>query len=71
MQTRTLLLAQFFISTLMALLMTGLFSFVELGLTQIWAQVWLEHFLTAWPIAFILSLVVSNLSFWMATRLTA
>lgn len=72
MQTakKTLILAQLFISCMMAFLMTGLFSFIELGLTQTWLMTWLHHFAVAWPIAFLLSLVVGNLGFKMAIKLT-
>ncbi len=63
----TILLAQAVISCLMALMMTFLFSIlVAEGLTPGWPLRWLEHFLAAWPVAFVLSLFVGPLSFRLA-----
>lgn len=68
---QTLILAQIFISLMMAFLMTGIFSFVELGMNQEWLYTWAKHFVVAWPIAFILSLFVSNLGFKLAIKVTS
>ena len=68
--TKTIILAQVFISCMMAFLMTGIFSFLSLGATQQWLHAWPRAFMTAWPIAFVLSLGVGKLSFRMATALT-
>ena len=68
---QTIILAQALISCLMAFLMTGIFTFVEFGLTQEWAAVWLRNYIVAWPVAFVLSLVVSHQCIKLAIRLTA
>ncbi|WP_432463448.1 DUF2798 domain-containing protein [Agarivorans sp. QJM3NY_33] len=68
---KTIIIAQFLISLMMAFLMTGIFSFIELGFNAQWLSIWLERFLLAWPIAFLLSLVVSKVSFGIALKLTA
>jgi len=70
MQRRTLIIAQLLISFKMALLMTGIFSFIPMGLSMEWLKTWAEHFITAWPIAFVLSMLVSRSSFSMAMYLT-
>ncbi|KHT62644.1 major facilitator superfamily permease [Photobacterium gaetbulicola] len=68
---QTLIIAQIFISFMMAFLMTGIFSFIELGLTKVWLYTWMKHFITAWPIAFVLSIFVGNLGFKFANRVTS
>jgi hypothetical protein len=67
--TKTIILAQIFISLQMALLMTGIFSFLELGLTYQWVSVWGGRFIVAWPIAFVLSLVTSRVAFALALKI--
>ena len=64
----TILLAQVFISCLMALMMTFLFSILLQGFPEGWALIWLRNWLTAWPVAFLLSLGVGPLSFKLAFR---
>lgn len=66
----TLILAQALISLMMAFLMTGIFGFIENGHASNWISIWLKHFITAWPIAFVLSLVVSRIAFTLAVKLT-
>lgn len=66
----TLILAQALISLMMAFLMTGIFGFIENGHEANWVSIWFKHFITAWPIAFILSLVVSRIAFALAVKLT-
>ncbi|PMH43258.1 MFS transporter [Vibrio sp. 10N.286.49.B3] len=68
---QTLITAQALISLMMAFLMTGIFSFLELGFSAVWLEVWMSHFIVAWPIAFILSLFVSKIAFKAAIKLTA
>ena len=66
-QTKKLIiLAQVFISGLMAFLMSGIMSCLHMGFTAIWLEVWSSTFLIAWPIAFALSLIVGPISFKMA-----
>ncbi|MGL5737804.1 MAG: DUF2798 domain-containing protein [Plesiomonas shigelloides] len=67
----TLIIAQLFISLMMACLMTGIFSLLELGFSLTWLHTWAKHFLLAWPVAFCLSLVVGNIGFKLAEKVTA
>lgn len=62
----TIILAQVFISCMMAFLMTLIFTGVPLGFGEGWVVEWLRRFITAWPVAFLLSLVVGPLSFRLA-----
>ncbi len=64
----TVILAQVFISCLMAFLMTGIFTAIPSALAPGWVGIWLTRFATAWPIAFVLSMAVGPLSFWLARR---
>ena len=64
--TKTIIIAQIFISCMMAFLMTGIFSFLSLGPTILWLQAWSGAFIEAWPIAFVLSLGVGKLAFKLA-----
>lgn len=64
----TVILAQVFISCLMAFLMTGIFTAIPAALAPGWVGIWLTRFATAWPIAFVLSMAVGPLSFWLARR---
>lgn len=65
---RLILIAQFFISAMMACLMTGIFGFLHLGASAAFVAEWLRSFLTAWPIAFGLSLMVGPVAFRLAYR---
>lgn len=67
--TRTVLIAQALISLMMAFLMTGIFCFLSMGLDPAMPQRWMLNFVTAWPIAFCLSIPVSKLAFGLAFRL--
>jgi len=67
---KTVLVGQALISFMMALLMTGFFSFLELGPTAVWLDMWWRSFVAAWPVAFCLSVPVSKLAFTVAIRLT-
>ncbi len=62
----TMILAQAFISLLMAFLMTAIFTAFPMHFEPGWIWVWLTRFVRAWPIAFALSLIVGPLSFRMA-----
>ncbi|MEI8631010.1 DUF2798 domain-containing protein [Vibrio sp. PP-XX7] len=68
---KTILIAQFLISLIMAFLMTGIFSLIDLGFGYQWLSIWAERFILAWPVAFCLSLIVSKFSFSIALRVTA
>lgn len=70
MNPKTIVIAQFFISGMMAFMMTGFFGFLHLGLTSEWVGEWAHAFVIAWPVAFVLSLGVGKLGFVIATRIT-
>lgn len=69
MDKTTVILAQLLISLLMALAMSGIMSAMAMGLTAEWLSIWPRQFLTAWPIAFVLSTLASRIAFPMAVRL--
>lgn len=66
---KTIVLAQLFISGMMAFLMTRLFGFLHLGLTPLWLSEWANAFIIAWPVAFVLSLGVGRAGFSLAQRI--
>ena len=68
MNYKILLLAQFLISFMMAALMSGIMSLIALGPTVEWLHGWPREFITAWPIAFVLSLLTSRMAFAIAHR---
>ena len=49
--TRTVLIAQVFISCMMAGLMTGIFGALKSGLTPEFLALWGHSFIVAWPLA--------------------
>ncbi len=61
-----IVLAQFFIAFMMALLMTGIFTAFPMHFASGWIGLWMNRFLTAMPIAFVLSLAVGPLAFKMS-----
>ncbi len=65
----TVLLAQFFIALFMAFLMTGIFTAIPTGFAPGWVVIWLQRFIVAMPIAFVLSLGVGPLAFFLASRI--
>ena len=70
MQPKPILLtAQLIISGLMALMMSGIMHLLHAGVHPGMVQAWLMTFLTAWPIAFVLSLGVGPLAFRLAYAL--
>lgn len=66
---KTVVLAQAIISFTMALLMSGYATCLQFGFSLQWLQVWAMAFVTAWPVAFCLSLVVGKLGFALAQRI--
>ncbi len=66
---KTLLLAQVFITFMMAASMSGIMSLLALGPTSQWLHAWPGQFAMAWPIAFVLTMVVSRLGFGLAVRI--
>ena len=47
-------------SCLMAFMMSGLLTFINIGLDNDLLQRWLQGFLIAWPIAFVLVLLLAQ-----------
>lgn len=66
---KTLFLAQLFITFMMALSMSGIMSLLQLGPTAEWLTIWPRQFIVAWPIAFLLTMVISRLGFALAHRI--
>nr|WP_172330313.1 DUF2798 domain-containing protein [Mangrovicoccus sp. HB161399] len=62
----TLITAQVFISTMMAFLMTGIFTALPMRFGDGWIAAWMQRFALAWPVAFVLSLGVGPLAFRLA-----
>ncbi|KKB78131.1 hypothetical protein VW35_12540 [Devosia soli] len=69
MSKKTIILAQVFISFSMALSMSGIMGFIALGADVL--AVWPRSFIIAWPIAFVVSQILTPLSFKLANMLTA
>ena len=63
---KVIIVAQLFISGMMALFMSGVMSVIHMGLTAQWFAQWGPNFLTAWPIAFVASMVVGPIGFALA-----
>ncbi len=57
MNKRFALLAQIFMTFMMAATMSGLMSLFHAGFTLEWLQGWPLQFVIAWPIAFCLTMV--------------
>lgn len=66
---KTILLAQAMISFTMALLMSGYATCLQFGFTMLWLSVWSHAFVMAWPVAFLLSMVVGKAGFTLAHKL--
>lgn len=66
---KTLLLAQVFITFMMASSMSGIMSLIALGPTQEWLHAWPGQFVIAWPIAFCLTMFTSKMGIGLAIRL--
>lgn len=66
---KTLLLAQLFITFMMAGLMSGIMSLFALGPTAEWLAAWPRQFALAWPIAFVLTLFTSRAGIGLAVKI--
>ena len=66
---KTILLAQAMISFTMALLMSGYATLLQFGFTMQWLNIWSHAFVMAWPVAFLLSMVVGKACFALAHKL--
>ena len=67
-EKKILLVAQGFITLMMAASMSGIMSLIALGPTRQWLMEWPIAFITAWPIAFVLTLFAGPLGFKLATK---
>ena len=67
--TRTVLLAQLFISGIMASAMSLYMGVAHSGMGIGFLPLWGKSILMAWPVAFVLSLGIGPLAFWLAYRL--
>ncbi|MBD7941004.1 DUF2798 domain-containing protein [Brevundimonas guildfordensis] len=67
-EKKILLLAQGFITMMMAFSMSGVMSLITLGPSREWLIEWPIAFIMAWPIAFCFTLVIGPLGFKMAHR---
>ncbi len=70
MSRKTIFLAQFLITLMMATLMSGTMSLIVMGPTSEWLAIWPRQALTAWPIAFVFTQIVTPVAFFLAARLT-
>lgn len=68
MDKKTLLIAQILMTMMMAASMSGIMTMIAMGPDEA-RRVWLQQFLTAWPIAFLLTQVVTRIAFPLALRL--
>lgn len=69
LKMKTVILAQAIISFTMCLLMSGYATVLQFGFTMQWLTVWSRAFVMAWPVAFLLSLVVAKTAFTLAHKL--
>jgi sulfite exporter TauE/SafE len=67
-EKKTLLIAQLCITCMMAFSMSGIMGLLVMGPTAEWLHAWPRQFITAWPIAFILTLFVGRIGFAIAHR---
>lgn len=70
MDKKTILIGQLLMTFLMALSMSGILSAIILGLNGDWLAQWPGQFLTAWPIAFVMTLIWSRVAFPLAGRIS-
>lgn len=70
MDKKTLLLAQIFMTCMMAFVMSGIMMLIAVGPIEGFVKSWLSQFIIAWPIAFIMTQIVSRIAFPLAFILT-
>lgn len=66
MDKKTLLIAQVLMTCMMAFCMSGIMSALHMGLTAEWFALWKWQFIIAWPIAFLMTQIVSRIAFPLA-----
>ena len=66
---KTIILAQAIISAVMCCLMSGYATLLQFGFTMEWLGVWSHAFVIAWPVAFLLSMIVGRAGFALAHKL--
>lgn len=69
--TKTLLLAQIFITFFMSMTMSGFMGILHMGFTPAFLQTWPRDWAIAWPLAFILTQIFSRLGFALAFKIRA
>lgn len=67
---KTLIVAQVFISGMMACLMTATMTAINIGSSENFFNLWIHGFAIAWPIAFIFSLFVGPIAFKLSNLVT-
>jgi len=58
MDKKSALITQILMTFMMASTMSGIMSLIELGPTMVWLNHWPKGFLLAWPVAFMLNMIV-------------
>ena len=70
MEKKTLIVAQIFMTCMMAFTMSGIMMFIALGPDAFAVRDWLMQFIIAWPIAFVMTQLVSRIAFPLAFIVT-
>ena len=70
MPKKTLIVAQIFMTCMMAFCMSGIMMVISLGWGEFSVSHWLTQFLIAWPIAFVMTQIVSRIAFPLAFIVT-
>lgn len=70
MEKKTLIVAQIFMTCMMAFTMSGIMMFIAIGPENFVVTEWLTQFVIAWPIAFVMTQLVSRIAFPLAFILT-
>lgn len=69
MDTKSQLILQLLITFMMAFLMSGIMTMLHHGITLTWLRLWPREFITAWPIAFVLSMGVGRVAFFLLYKI--
>ena len=55
MDKRTIIISQILMTGMMALSMSAIMLLIAVGPTAAWLEIWPMQFITAWPIAFVMT----------------
>lgn len=58
MNKKRILITQVLMTCMMAATMSGIMSLIALGPSQLWLEVWARQFPFAWPIAFVMTMLI-------------